>query len=210
MIRFYHKNRHRINGLRKHGSRDFEKPFDRRENNYENRKNHSESLVMSHTIINYDFSGTDWSLRPPLASAIYFAVALEYVMDQLWLEIQSVKHILINENQYLLSEITSLGNLNILTMSNIDGNLALNNAADSDDLDQGTHLIQAGENGCAHDVCRGKDGSCVTVAHIYFFPPPPFSMHVCSQTHLFPYVLDLNATKKFKSTSLLQIHWSSL
>ena len=127
---------------------------------------------MLYTIINYDFSRTDWSLHPPLASAIYFAVDLEYAMDQFWLEIHPVKHILINENQCLLSEITPFDILNILTMSNIDGNPVPNNAADSDDFDHVTHLIQAGEIGCAHDVCRGKEGCCVTVAHIYFFSPP--------------------------------------
>ena len=107
---------------------------------------------MLHTTINYDFSGTDWSLRLPLASAIYFAVALEYAMDQFWLDSLSVKHILIDKNQYMLSEIASLGILNILTMSNIVGNPAPNNAADLDAFDQVTHLIQTGEIGWAHDV----------------------------------------------------------
>ena len=32
------------------------------------------------STINYEFSGTDWLLSPPLASAIYFAVALEHLM----------------------------------------------------------------------------------------------------------------------------------
>ena len=87
MIRFYHKNRHRNDGLRKHGSRDFEKPFDRKENNSEKCKSYSNSLEMLLSTINYDFSGTDWLLRPPLASAIYFAIALEYVMAQFLLGI---------------------------------------------------------------------------------------------------------------------------
>ena len=109
MIRFYHKNRHRINGLRKHGSRDFEKPFDRKKNYSEKYKSYFYSLEMAFPAINYDFSGTDWLLRPPLASAIYFAIALEYVMAQFSFENHSSKHISTNVNQSSQLEINFSG-----------------------------------------------------------------------------------------------------
>ena len=105
MIRFYHKNRHRNNGLRKHGSRDFEKPLGRKENYFEKCKSYCKPLDMLSISINYDFSGTDWLLRPPLASAIFFAIALEYVMAQFSLEIYSIKHISSNVNQCLQFEL---------------------------------------------------------------------------------------------------------
>ena len=170
MIRFYHKNRHRIANLRKHGWLHFEKPTDRKENDCEKSKNYGNFLEMLWVSTINKNSGSDWSLRPPLASAIYFALVLEYVMDQFSIKNYRNKYILIKENQMCESSTTYSGLLKILTLANGVSRLhAFEKAATLVVYSpSGAHFKQEEELFCDQKSREGKEGSGVPLEPTLF------------------------------------------